>query len=145
MKTKTTLAVFALFALAFSGPAAAKDGIQIVGSSTVYPFSAVVAERFGRETEFPAPRIEATGSGGGMKLFCAGTDDDRPDITNSSAESKNPNRNSAPKTESPTLLKSKSDTTASSSPKAWKDRRWKSPARKSSSPSPATSPTAPAA
>ena len=84
MKTKTTLAVFALFALAFSGRAAAKDGIQIVGSSTVYPFSAVVAERFGRETEFPAPRIEATGSGGGMKLFCAGTDDDRPDITNSS-------------------------------------------------------------
>ena len=84
MKNKTLLASFAFAALAIFPHAAAKDGIQIVGSSTVYPFSAVVAERFGRETAFPAPRIEATGSGGGMKLFCAGTDDERPDITNSS-------------------------------------------------------------
>jgi phosphate transport system substrate-binding protein len=44
----------------------------------------VVAERFGRSTNFKAPKIEATGSGGGLKLFCKGVGADTPDITNSS-------------------------------------------------------------
>lgn len=63
---------------------AARDYISIVGSSTVYPFSTVVAERFGRATDFRTPKIESTGSGGGLKLFCAGAGVQYPDITNSS-------------------------------------------------------------
>lgn len=63
---------------------AARDYISIVGSSTVYPFSTVVAEQFGRISDFPTPKIESTGSGGGLKLFCAGLGVQYPDITNSS-------------------------------------------------------------
>ena len=63
---------------------AARDYISIVGSSTVYPFSTVVAERFGRATDFSTPKIESTGSGGGFKLFCSGAGVQYPDITNSS-------------------------------------------------------------
>ena len=62
----------------------ARDYISIVGSSTVYPFSTVVAERFGRSTEFKSPKVESTGSGGGFKLFCGGVGVSHPDITNSS-------------------------------------------------------------
>lgn len=74
----------ALVAAAVAGPAAARDNISIVGSSTVYPFATVVAERFGKTTDFATPKIEATGSGGGLKLFCSGIGIDTPDITNSS-------------------------------------------------------------
>ena len=63
---------------------AARDYIQIVGSSTVYPFATVVAEKFGKTSGFKTPIIESTGSGGGMKLFCAGVGESHPDITNSS-------------------------------------------------------------
>ena len=63
---------------------AARDYISIVGSSTVYPFSTVVAERFGRTTSFRTPKIESTGSGGGFKLFCSGAGVQFPDMTNSS-------------------------------------------------------------
>lgn len=62
----------------------ARDTIRIVGSSTVYPFSTVVAEKFGRKGPFKTPIVEATGSGGGFKLFCAGVGPDHPDITNAS-------------------------------------------------------------
>jgi len=62
----------------------ARDFISIVGSSTVYPFATVVAERFGRRSNFKTPKIESTGSGGGLKLFCAGVGVGHPDITNSS-------------------------------------------------------------
>jgi phosphate transport system substrate-binding protein len=62
----------------------ARDHINVVGSSTVYPFSTVVAERFGKGTKFKTPKIESTGSGGGLKLFCAGVGVEHPDITNSS-------------------------------------------------------------
>jgi phosphate transport system substrate-binding protein len=55
-----------------------------VGSCTVYPFATVVAEQFGRSTAFKTPKIEATGSGGGLKLFCAGVGVEHPDITNAS-------------------------------------------------------------
>ncbi len=53
-------------------------------TSTVYPFTTVVAENFGRSTTFKTPKIESTGSGGGLKLFCAGVGVQHPDITNSS-------------------------------------------------------------
>jgi phosphate transport system substrate-binding protein len=67
-------------ALAQSG----RDYIYIVGSSTVYPFATVVAERFGRGSEFKTPKVESTGSGGGLKLFCEGIGVDYPDVANSS-------------------------------------------------------------
>ena len=61
-----------------------RDFVYVVGSSTVYPFSTVVAERFGRSTEFKTPKIESTGSGGGLKLFCDGVGVDYPDVANAS-------------------------------------------------------------
>ena len=64
--------------------AAARDYISIVGSSTVYPFATVVAEQFGKTTQFKTPKVESTGSGGGLKLFCAGVGVEHPDITNAS-------------------------------------------------------------
>lgn len=68
-----------------SSPAHAnRDYISIVGSSTVYPFATVVAEQFGKTTQFKTPKIESTGSGGGLKLFCAGVGVEHPDITNAS-------------------------------------------------------------
>ena len=66
----------------------AADNIKIVGSSTVYPFSTVVAERFTQITGNKAPIVESTGSGGGMNLFCNGTGAATPDITNASRRMK---------------------------------------------------------
>ena len=60
------------------------DQISIVGSSTVFPFSTIVAERYAKNTYFKAPVIESTGTGGGAKLFCAGIGLDHPDVTNAS-------------------------------------------------------------
>ena len=67
-----------------AGAASARDYISVVGSSTVYPFATVVAEQFGKSTFFKTPKIESTGSGGGLKLFCAGVGVEHPDITNAS-------------------------------------------------------------
>ena len=64
--------------------AAGRDTISVMGSSTVYPFATVVAERFGKGSDFKTPKIESTGTGGGMKLFCAGDGIDTPDMTNAS-------------------------------------------------------------
>jgi len=84
-----TVATFAGIGLGLlvAGTAIAQSGrsyIYIVGSSTVYPFTTVVAERFGKTTQFRTPKVEATGSGGGFKLFCAGVGVDHPDVTNAS-------------------------------------------------------------
>lgn len=62
----------------------AREQIHIVGSSTVFPFSTTVAERFGRATKFKTPVVESTGSGGGLKLFCRGIGVETPDIANAS-------------------------------------------------------------
>jgi len=78
------LAAFAGAPALAPGQAAARDQIRIVGSSTVFPFSTAVAERFGRTTEFETPVVESTGSGGGLKLFCGGVGEATPDIANSS-------------------------------------------------------------
>ncbi len=90
-KFNKVVAAFAagVCAIAVSTSAAsARDEIRIVGSSTVFPFSTTVAERFGKETDFPTPVIESTGTGGGLKLFCAGIGEEHPDITNASARIK---------------------------------------------------------
>jgi phosphate transport system substrate-binding protein len=63
---------------------AVRDYISIVGSSTVYPFSTVVAEQFGRNSKFKTPKVESTGTGGGLKLFCGGLGVQDPDIANAS-------------------------------------------------------------
>ena len=78
-----TLALTAA-ALTFADVAIARDQIRIVGSSTVFPFAATVAEQFGKATTFKTPVVESTGSGGGLKLFCAGIGERHPDITNAS-------------------------------------------------------------
>ena len=73
------LIVFSLATNSYS-----RDQIKIVGSSTVYPYATVVAEKFGKGGKFKTPVIESTGTGGGMKLFCAGVGANHPDITNAS-------------------------------------------------------------
>ena len=71
------LAVFAVTSVA-----EARE-IRIVGSSTVYPFTTIVGETFAAKGN-TAPVIESTGTGGGMKLFCAGVGESHPDFTNAS-------------------------------------------------------------
>ncbi len=70
--------------VALVGAAEARDQIRIVGSSTVFPFSTAVAEQFGQTSGFATPVVESTGSGGGLKLFCAGVGEEHPDMTNAS-------------------------------------------------------------
>ena len=80
---KLTVSAVALAAISATA-ASARDQIRIVGSSTVFPFSTAVAEQFGRSTDFNTPVVESTGSGGGLKLFCAGVGTEHPDMTNAS-------------------------------------------------------------
>jgi len=85
--TRAVLVASALAGLLVSVNAlaqAGRDYVYIVGSSTVYPFATVVAERFGRNSDFRTPKVESTGSGGGLKLFCEGVGVDNPDIANAS-------------------------------------------------------------
>jgi len=78
------VAAAAIAVAGVAGDAAARDQIKIVGSSTVFPFSTAVAEQFGKASGFPTPVVESTGSGGGLKLFCAGVGTEHPDVTNAS-------------------------------------------------------------
>jgi phosphate transport system substrate-binding protein len=86
MFKKTTMIAAAIAAVSATSVNAdsARDYISIVGSSTVYPFATVVVEQFGKTTKFKTPKVESTGSGGGLKLFCAGVGVQHPDITNAS-------------------------------------------------------------
>ncbi len=84
MKNSIMLAAASVIALSsVSSVAVARDHVEIVGSSTVYPFATVVAEQYGRKSG-STPKIESTGSGGGLKLFCNGMGANTPDITNAS-------------------------------------------------------------
>lgn len=82
--TIKTCALSLLSVAALCSTAAARDQIKIVGSSTVYPFTSYVAEEFKAVTGNKTPVVESTGTGGGMKLFCAGAGLDTPDFTNAS-------------------------------------------------------------
>lgn len=84
MKAWKKVLVSATAIAAFAGTLEARDQIRIVGSSTVYPFTSYAAEEFGATTGNPTPVVESTGSGGGMKIFCAGAGLDTPDFTNAS-------------------------------------------------------------
>ena len=84
-RKKMTLLLILIFTFGLGlSQAIARDYITIVGSSTVYPFATVVAEQFGKTTKFKTPKIESTGSGGGLKLFCSGVGVEYPDMTNAS-------------------------------------------------------------
>ncbi len=61
-----------------------REQLRIVGSTAVYPFATTVAEYFGRTTDFKTPIVEATGTGGGINLFCGGIGAHYPDIVNAS-------------------------------------------------------------
>lgn len=84
MKKILVWTLAAATAVAASSALAARDSISIVGSSTVFPFSKVVAERFGRATKFKSPTVESTGTGGGFKQFCGGVGVNFPDMSNAS-------------------------------------------------------------
>ena len=86
-RISVALAAFAGLAIT-AGAAEARDQIHIVGSSTVFPFTTAVAESFGKAGKFKTPVVESTGTGGGMKLFCAGVGEDTPDITGASRKIK---------------------------------------------------------
>lgn len=79
-----------IFAAALAGlavvapPALARDQIRVVGSSTVFPFATLVAQNFGRTAGMKTPVVESTGTGGGIRLFCAGMGDAYPDVVNAS-------------------------------------------------------------
>ena len=78
MKLLNIFSLLILILMPLTSQAKTRDYIEIVGSSTVYPFSIAVAERFGKATQYKTPKIESTGSGGGMKLFCNGIGDQFP-------------------------------------------------------------------
>jgi phosphate transport system substrate-binding protein len=82
--TAAVMAVAAAGAVMLADNALARDQIRIVGSSTVYPFTTAVAEQYGKSGAGKTPVVESTGTGGGMKLFCAGVGEGHPDLTNAS-------------------------------------------------------------
>lgn len=86
-KIMLTLAAV-LFAFGTSSVYATSDVIRIVGSSTVYPFTTTVAEQFAKKNGVSSPIVEATGTGGGIKMFCAGNGPDTPDAVNASRKMK---------------------------------------------------------
>ncbi|MDM7931203.1 substrate-binding domain-containing protein [Tabrizicola sp.] len=73
------------FAAASAMPAFARDQVQVTGSSTVLPYSTIVAEAFGENFEFPTPVVEGGGSGAGRKKMCEGVGPNTADIANSSS------------------------------------------------------------
>ncbi|MFT6331786.1 MAG: phosphate transport system substrate-binding protein [Lentimonas sp.] len=81
---KTSIFIFLLF----SQNSFARDYIRMAGSSTVYPFARSIAEEFGNNSKFRTPIVEATGTGGGIKLFCSGAGEKFVDFANASRQIK---------------------------------------------------------
>lgn len=90
MTSRTLALATVALAAALAGPVAgtanaqSRDQIRAVGSSTVFPFTTAVAEAFGKGGKFKTPVVESTGTGGGLKLFCAGVGPQHPDVANAS-------------------------------------------------------------
>lgn len=78
--TASTLAITAALATA----AAARDNVQVAGSSTVLPYASIVAEAFGENFDFPTPVVESGGSSAGLARFCEGVGENQIDIANAS-------------------------------------------------------------
>lgn len=84
---KLTTSAIAIAAVSAT-TAAARDQVQIAGSSTVLPYAAIVAEAFGENFDFPTPVVEGGGSGAGRKKLCEGVGENTIDIANSSSRIK---------------------------------------------------------
>ena len=82
---KLTTSALAIAAISASA-AAARDNIQVAGSSTVLPYAAIVAEAFGENFDFPTPVVESGGSSAGLKRFCDGVGENAIDIANASRQ-----------------------------------------------------------
>ncbi|MBK1635654.1 substrate-binding domain-containing protein [Rhodovulum adriaticum] len=78
--TASALAIAAVSATA----AAARDNVQVAGSSTVLPYASIVAELFGENFDFPTPVVESGGSSAGLKRFCEGVGENTIDVANAS-------------------------------------------------------------
>ena len=83
-----TVLLSALISALWAGTAAARDNIQIAGSSTVLPYATIVAELFGENFDHPTPVVEGGGSGAGRKKLCEGLGEATIDIANSSSRIK---------------------------------------------------------
>jgi phosphate transport system permease protein len=88
MKSGSAFAIGLAALLMAAAPAMARDQLHIVGSSTVYPFSTTVAESLARQGVLRSPVVEATGTGGGFKLFCEGVGEASPDLAGASRKMK---------------------------------------------------------
>ena len=82
------LSASAIAMAAMAAPAFARDQVQITGSSTVLPYSTIVAEAFGEQGTFKTPVVEGGGSGAGRKKLCEGVGEATIDIANSSSRIK---------------------------------------------------------
>ncbi|MEM9797015.1 MAG: substrate-binding domain-containing protein [Pseudomonadota bacterium] len=83
--TKTAVSALAVAAVCTTA-AAARDQVQIAGSSTVLPYASIVAEAFGENFDFPTPVVESGGSSAGLKRFCEGVGENTIDIANASRQ-----------------------------------------------------------
>ena len=81
-RTASAIAVLA----ATATTAAARDNVQVAGSSTVLPYASIVAEAFGANTDFPTPVVESGGSSSGLKRFCEGVGENTIDVANASRQ-----------------------------------------------------------
>ncbi|MFO6463304.1 substrate-binding domain-containing protein [Jannaschia sp. KMU-145] len=81
--TKTAISALAVAAVSATA-AAARDQVQVAGSSTVLPYASIVAEAFGENFDFPTPVVESGGSSAGLKRFCEGVGENTIDIANAS-------------------------------------------------------------
>ncbi len=85
--TKLTTSALAIAALSAT-TAAARDQVQVAGSSTVLPYASIVAEAFGENFDFPTPVVESGGSSAGLKRFCEGVGENTIDVANASRKIK---------------------------------------------------------
>ncbi|MFT3973872.1 MAG: substrate-binding domain-containing protein [Amaricoccus sp.] len=81
MRRAARLALCLLVLPAAAAAGATREQVRVVGSSTAFPYSQAVAEEFAGETGQPSPVVEATGTGGGLRIFCAGVGPRTPDVT----------------------------------------------------------------
>jgi phosphate transport system substrate-binding protein len=94
MRHLKSLALVSLSSIALAGcgggasSGGSRDSVRVVGSSTLYPFSTAVAESVAKTAGIKAPVVESTGTGAGMKLFCAGVGAEHPDVENASRRMK---------------------------------------------------------
>jgi phosphate transport system substrate-binding protein len=82
---KLTTSALAIAAVSATS-AAARDQVQVAGSSTVLPYASIVAEAFGENFDFPTPVVESGGSSAGLKRFCQGVGTEHTDIANASRQ-----------------------------------------------------------